>query len=53
MVKRDLDILMVMGKEVGVRVSFSIGTLDDNVWRKMEPGVLRPKALMEFTGYLS
>ena len=53
MVKRDLDILMVMSKEVDVRVSFSIGTLDDTVWQKMEPGVPRPKDLMEFKGYLS
>ena len=53
MVKRDLDILMVMSKEVDVRVSFNIGTLDHNVWQKMQPGAPMPKALMEVTGYLS
>ncbi|SVE10668.1 uncharacterized protein METZ01_LOCUS463522 [marine metagenome] len=44
---------MAMAKEADVRGSFNIGTLDDNVWQKMEPGATRPKVLMEVTGHLS
>ena len=43
LVLRDLDLLVEASKRTDVRVNFSIGTLDDTVWRAMEPGTPHPR----------
>jgi DNA repair photolyase len=43
LVLRDLDLLVEASKRTDVRVNFSIGTLDDDVWRLTEPGTPHPR----------
>ena len=43
LVLRDLDLLVEASKRADVRVNFSIGTLDDTVWRTTEPGTPHPR----------
>jgi DNA repair photolyase len=43
MVTRDLDVLVEAAAQVPVKVSFSIGTLDESVWRATEPGTPHPR----------
>ena len=38
MIQRDLDVLAAAAERTDVRVNFSIGTLDEEVWRITEPG---------------
>ena len=38
MVQRDTDVLVAAAERTSVRVNFSIGTLDEEVWRISEPG---------------
>jgi DNA repair photolyase len=42
LVTRDLDVLLAAAEQVEVSVSFSIGTLDEAVWRASEPGTPHP-----------
>ena len=43
MILRDLDVLQQAASRADVSVSFSIPTLDDDVWRTTEPGTARPR----------
>src|SRR5438270_2531727 len=43
LVLRDIDLLVEASKRTDVRVNFSIGTLDDEVWRMTEPGTPHPR----------
>ena len=43
LVLRDIDLLVEASKHADVRVNFSIGTLDDEVWRMTEPGTPHPR----------
>ena len=43
LVLRDLDLLVEASKRADVRVNFSIGTLDETVWRNTEPGTPHPR----------
>ena len=43
LVLRDLDLLAEAAKRTTVRVSLSIGTLDEDVWRATEPGTPHPR----------
>src|SRR3712207_5716656 len=43
MIVRDLDVLVEAAKRAKVSVTFSIPTLDDDVWRKTEPGTAHPR----------
>jgi DNA repair photolyase len=43
LVTRDLDLLRAAARKVHVSVSFSIGTLDEDVWRASEPGAPHPR----------
>jgi DNA repair photolyase len=43
MVVRDIDVLRHAARHAGVDVSFSIPTLDEDVWRKTEPGTAHPR----------
>ncbi len=42
MIQRDLDLLADAAQRTDVRVNFSIGTLDEEVWRISEPGTPPP-----------
>jgi len=43
----DLDLLADAARRTRVRVNFSIGTLDDEVWRSTEPGTPHPARRVE------
>jgi len=43
----DLDLLADAARRTQVRVNFSIGTLDDGVWRSTEPGTPHPARRVE------
>jgi DNA repair photolyase len=43
LILRDLDLLVAASKCADVRVNFSIGTLDETVWRATEPGTPHPR----------
>jgi DNA repair photolyase len=42
LVLRDVDVLTAAARRAEVRVNFSIGTLDEAVWRATEPGTPHP-----------
>jgi DNA repair photolyase len=43
LVLRDLDLLVEAATRTDVRVNLSIGTLDEDVWRRSEPGTPAPR----------
>jgi DNA repair photolyase len=43
MIVRDIDVLVEAARRTSVSVTFSIPTLDDNVWRKTEPSTAHPR----------
>lgn len=43
MVIRDIDVLTELAKRAEMHITFSIPTLDDDVWRKTEPGTAHPR----------
>jgi DNA repair photolyase len=43
MIVRDLDVLVGAARRAHVSVTFSIPTLDDDVWRKTEPSTAHPR----------
>ena len=47
LITRDLDLLRRAGGVTSVSAAFSIGTLDEAVWRSTEPGTPHPKARIE------
>jgi DNA repair photolyase len=47
LVLRDLDVLEAAASRTRVNVSFSIGTLDERVWRATEPGTPNPRRRVE------
>jgi DNA repair photolyase len=47
LILRDLDLLVRAAEVAPVSAAFSIGTLDEQVWRETEPGTPHPKARME------
>ncbi|MCU1656921.1 MAG: repair photolyase [Pseudonocardiales bacterium] len=47
LVLRDLDILTTAAQRADVTVNFSIGTLDERVWRVTEPGTPHPRRRVE------
>lgn len=44
---RDLDLLAEAANVMNVSTSYSIGTLDEEVWRKSEPGTPHPRKRVE------
>jgi len=44
---RDLDLFIELASTAGFTANLSIGTLDDEVWRRTEPGTPHPRARME------
>jgi DNA repair photolyase len=47
LILRDLDLLRRAAEVAPVSAAFSIGTLDEQVWRQTEPGAPHPKARIE------
>src|SRR2546423_2919358 len=43
MIVRDIDVLRELSARAEVSVNFSIPTLDDEVWRRTEPGTAHPR----------
>lgn len=43
MVVRDVDVLSELNRRAEVSVAFSIPTLDDEIWRRTEPGTAHPR----------
>jgi len=53
LILRDLDLLAEAARHTRVRANFSIGTLDDDVWRMSEPGTPRPQRRIEAVARLN
>ena len=47
LILRDLDLLVRASEHAPVSAAFSIGTLDEEVWRETEPGTPHPKARID------
>src|SRR5207237_5601571 len=43
LIVRDVDVLAEAAHRASVSVTFSIPTLDDDVWRRTEPGTAHPR----------
>jgi len=43
MIVRDVDVLSQLARRAELHITFSIPTLDDEVWRKTEPGTAHPR----------
>jgi DNA repair photolyase len=43
MIVRDIDVLSQLARRAEMHITFSIPTLDDDVWRKTEPGTAHPR----------
>ena len=43
MIVRDIDVLQQASRRANVTITFSIPTLDDDVWRKSEPSTAHPR----------
>ena len=43
MIVRDLDVLSDLARRAVVHITFSIPTVDDDLWRRTEPGTAHPK----------
>src|SRR5205814_8852264 len=53
LILRDLDVLTEAAQRADVRANFSIGTLDEEVWRISEPGTPHPKKRVEAVAKLN
>ena len=52
LVRRDVDVLKELSHEAGVQVAFSVGSIDEEVWKETEPGAPSPKARLEAMEFL-
>ena len=50
--RRDVDVLRQLHEVAGVQVVFSVGSVDEEVWRQTEPGAPHPMARLEAMQYL-
>jgi DNA repair photolyase len=53
LILRDLDLLVEASKVTDVATAFSIGTLDEDAWRKSEPGTPHPRKRIEAVAALN
>jgi DNA repair photolyase len=53
LILRDLDLLSEAASRADVRANFSIGTLDEDVWRSTEPGTPHPGRRLEAVARLN
>ena len=47
LILRDLDVLAEAASRTQVRTAFSVGTVDDEVWKMSEPGTPHPRRRLE------
>ena len=47
LVRRDLDVLQELNEVADVRINFSVGSLDENVWKTNESGAPSPMARLD------
>ncbi|MFQ6031117.1 MAG: radical SAM protein [Dehalococcoidia bacterium] len=52
LVRRDVDVLRELNQVADVQVNFSVGSLDEDVWRRTEPGAPKPMARLEAMQFL-
>ena len=52
LVRRDVDVLAELSQVADVHVNFSVGTINEKVWKMMEPGTPNPLARLEAMQYL-
>ena len=52
LVRRDLDVLQELGEVAEVQVTFSVGSIDEKVWKLTEPGAPNPMARLETMQFL-
>ncbi len=52
LVRRDVDVLRELARVADVRVNFSVGSIDEGVWKLTEPGAPSPLARLEAMQYL-
>jgi DNA repair photolyase len=53
MILRDLDVFEAAAEHIEVKANLSIGTLDEEVWRKTEPGTPHPRKRVEAVAELN
>jgi DNA repair photolyase len=53
LIVRDADVLESLGREAELTVSFSIATLDEEVWKRIEPGTAKPQKRLDAMRLLS
>jgi len=53
LIMRDLDLLVEARKVADVSTAFSIGTLDEEAWRRTEPGTPHPRTRLEAVAALN
>ena len=52
LVRRDVDVLLELAENAEVQVNFSVGSVDERVWKLTEPGAPSPAARLEAMQYL-
>ena len=52
LVRRDVDILSELSETAEVHVNFSVGSIDEGVWKLTEPGAPNPMARLEAMQFL-
>ncbi len=53
LILRDLDLLKDAARRTRVHAAFSVGTLDDRVWKETEPGTPHPRKRLEAVARLN
>jgi DNA repair photolyase len=53
LVVRDADVLESLAREAELSVSFSIATLDEEIWKRIEPGTAKPQKRLDAMRLLS
>src|SRR5207249_9395104 len=43
MIVRDIDVLTQLARRANLHITFSIPTVDDDIWRRTEPGTAHPR----------
>jgi DNA repair photolyase len=53
LIVRDADVLESLGREAELTVSFSIATLNEEIWKRIEPGTAKPQKRLDAMRLLS
>jgi DNA repair photolyase len=52
MIVRDIDVLSALARRARLHITFSIPTVDDEIWRRTEPGTAHPRQRLRAIGRL-